>query len=68
MPVIIFIIALCFAASAFLLALSLIPSKSEVSQRLEELEGMRWDSSQGPRAQAFERMFNDCLLYTSRCV
>ena len=59
MPIIIFIIALCFAASAFLMALSLIPSKSEVSQRLEELEGMRWDSSQGPRQQAFERLFNE---------
>jgi tight adherence protein C len=59
MPPILYVIAVAFAASAFMLALSLIPSKSDVSKRLEELEGMRWDATQGPRQQAFERLFND---------
>jgi Flp pilus assembly protein TadB len=54
---IILIIAGCFALSAFMLALSLIPSKSEVSKRLEELEGMRFDGTSS-RAQAFEKVFN----------
>ena len=54
---IILIIAGCFALSAFMLALSLIPSRSEVSKRLEELEGMRFDGTSS-RAQAFEKVFN----------
>ncbi len=58
MPPIIFIIAGCFALAAFLFAHSLIPSKSDVTKRLEELEGMRWDGS-GTRAQAFEKIFNE---------
>jgi pilus assembly protein TadC len=58
-PPILIVIAVAFAASAFLMALSLIPSKSDVSKRLEELEGMRWEASQGPRQQAFERLFNE---------
>ena len=58
MPTIIFLIAGCFTASAFLLALSLIPAKSEVSKRLEELEAMRWDGT-GTRQQAFEKIFNE---------
>jgi len=57
MPIIIFVVAGCFALSAFLMALSLIPSKSEVTERLEELEGLRWDGS-GTRTQAFERIFS----------
>jgi tight adherence protein C len=54
---VIFIIAGCFTLSAFMLAISLIPSKSEVTKRLEELEGMRFDGSSS-RAQAFEKIFN----------
>jgi len=59
MPTIVFIIAGCFALSAFLFALSLTPSKSEVTKRLEELEGLRWDGTSGTRAQAFERIFSE---------
>jgi Flp pilus assembly protein TadB len=55
--IVIMIIAGCFALSAFMLAISLIPSKSDVTKRLEELEGMRFDGSSS-RAQAFERVFN----------
>src|ERR1700681_95416 len=58
MPIIIYVVAGCFALSAFLMALSLIPSKSEVTERLEELEGLRWDGT-GTRAQAFERIFSE---------
>jgi tight adherence protein C len=58
-PFIIVLIALCFGASAFLLAISLIPQKSEVTKRLEELEGVRFESGVGNRAAAFERIFND---------
>jgi Flp pilus assembly protein TadB len=57
-PTIVFVIAGFFALSAFLFALSLTPSKSDVSKRLEELEGMRWDGS-GTRSQAFERIFSE---------
>jgi tight adherence protein C len=57
MPPILLIIAGCFGLSAFMLAISLIPSKSDVTKRLEELEGMRFDGSSS-RAQAFERIFN----------
>ncbi|MGH7755797.1 MAG: type II secretion system F family protein [Vulcanimicrobiaceae bacterium] len=46
-----------FALSAGLLAISLIPTKSEVSKRLEELEGSRWESAQSKTA-IFERLFN----------
>jgi tight adherence protein C len=41
-----------------MLALSLIPSKSDVTKRLEELEAMRWDGT-GTRQQAFEKIFNE---------
>jgi len=58
MPLIVFIIAGCFALSAFMFALSLIPSKSEIAVRLEELEGMRWDEADS-RSQAFERIFSE---------
>ena len=57
MPIIIFVVAGCFALSAFLMTLSLIPSRSEVTERLEELEGLRWDGT-GTRTQAFERIFS----------
>jgi tight adherence protein C len=58
MPTIVFIIAGCFALSAFMFSLSLIPSKSEITKRLEELEGMRWEEEDS-RAQAFERIFSE---------
>jgi tight adherence protein C len=58
LPLIIIAIATGFAAAAGLLAISLIPSKSEVSKRLEELEGVRFANSQD-RAKAFERIFNE---------
>jgi len=60
MPPIIFVIAACFTLSAFMLAMSLIPAKSEVASRLEELEALRWDPSSGStRQQAFEKLFNE---------
>jgi tight adherence protein C len=58
MPIVLFIIAGCFALSAFMLAVSLIPSKSDITKRLEELEAMRWDGT-GTRQQAFEKIFNE---------
>jgi tight adherence protein C len=58
MPTIVFIIAGCFALSAFMFSLSLIPSKSEITKRLEELEGLRWDEADS-RSAAFERIFSE---------
>jgi len=58
LPLAIIAIAVGFALSAGLLAFSLVPSKSEVSQRLEELEGLKWAPGQS-RTQAFERLFNE---------
>jgi tight adherence protein C len=58
LPIAIIAIAVGFALSAGMLAFSLVPSKSEVSKRLEELEGLKWAPGQS-RAQAFERLFNE---------
>ncbi len=56
-PIIIIAIAIGFSLAAGLLFVSLTPSKSEVSKRLEQLEEMRFEP--GGRQQAFERIFND---------
>jgi tight adherence protein C len=58
LPLIIITIAIGFACASGLLIISLVPSKSEVSKRLEELEGTRWDSGLSRQA-AFDRIFND---------
>jgi tight adherence protein C len=58
LPLIIIAIAIGFACASGLLIVSLVPSKSEVSKRLEELEGTRWDSGLSRQA-AFDRIFND---------
>jgi tight adherence protein C len=58
LPIAIIAIAVGFALSAGLLAFSLVPSKNEVSKRLEEMEGLKWSPGQS-RAQAFEKLFND---------
>lgn len=55
----IIIIAAFFAVSVFLLAFSLIPQKSDVSKKLEQLEGLKWDTSPEERKNALERIFND---------
>ncbi len=57
LPIIIVAIAVGFSLAAGLLFVSLTPSKSEVSKRLEQLEQMRFEP--GGRQQAFERIFND---------
>lgn len=54
----IYAIALMFALSAFLFAVSLIPSKSEVTVRLEQMERMAFDPQTGSRAAALERLFS----------
>ena len=58
LPLIIITIAIGFACASGLLIISLVPSKIEVSKRLEELEGTRWDSGLSRQA-AFDRIFND---------
>jgi len=55
----IYLIAVMFATSAFLFAMSLIPGKSAVTQRLEEMEGLKFSPETGGRAAAFEKLFND---------
>jgi tight adherence protein C len=57
-PLIIIVIAVGFAFSAGLLIVSLVPSKSEVSKRLEDLEGMKWEGAAN-RRQAFDKIFNE---------
>jgi tight adherence protein C len=56
-PVLLVAIAAGFAIAMGLLIISLTPQKSVVTKRLEELEGLRWDSSTS-RTEAFERLFN----------
>jgi Flp pilus assembly protein TadB len=57
---VIFAIAILFSASAFMFALSLIPAKSDVTKRLEELEGLKWDQNTGgEREKALEKLFNE---------
>lgn len=58
MAIIVYIIAAMLAASAFLFAVSLVPSKSSVTIRLEQMEALRFTPESGPRAAAFERVFN----------
>jgi tight adherence protein C len=55
----IYAIAIMFATSAFLFAVSLVPSKSAVKKRLEEMEGVKFTPEPGGRAAAFERLFNE---------
>ena len=57
LPIIIIAIAAGFALAVGLFFVSLTPSKSEVSKRLEQLEQIRFEP--GQRQQAFERIFND---------
>jgi tight adherence protein C len=57
-PAILFI-AVGVTLSIALLTVSLVPGKSEISKRLEELEGLRWEGGSGGREQAFERLFNE---------
>jgi tight adherence protein C len=57
-PPIIVVIAVGFALAAGLLIVSLVPSKSEVSKRLEDLEGMKWETGAN-RRQAFDKLFNE---------
>jgi len=56
-PILIVAIATGFAVAAGLLLVSLTPSKSDVTKRLEELEGLRWEGP-GGRSEAFDRLFN----------
>jgi tight adherence protein C len=58
LPLIIVAIAAGFALAAGLLAVSAVPQKSVVSQRLEELENLKWEQGSS-RAQAFERFFSE---------
>jgi tight adherence protein C len=58
LPLIILCIAFGFAAATGLVAISLVPSKSDVTKRLEELEGLKWEPGTS-RAQAFDRLFNN---------
>lgn len=59
-PPVIWAISILFAASAFLFALSLIPTKSDVTKRLEELEGLKWEQgADSSRAKALEKLFNE---------
>jgi tight adherence protein C len=57
-PLVIVVIALGFAVASGLLIVSLVPSKSEVSKRLEDLEGMKWETGTN-RRQAFDKLFNE---------
>ena len=56
-PILIVAIAAGFALAAGLLFVSLTPNKSDVTKRLEELEGLKWDGGSN-RTEAFDRLFN----------
>jgi tight adherence protein C len=56
-PILIVIIAAGFSIAAGLLFVSLTPSKSDVTRRLEQLEGLRWDGG-ASRAEAFDKLFS----------
>jgi tight adherence protein C len=58
MPDVSILIALLGAASAFLFAISLIPSKNTLTQRLEELERRRQAASDGSQG-TLERIINE---------
>ncbi len=53
------VIAVCFSVSAFLFAISLVPTKSDVTKRLEELEGLKWEQAVGGREAALAKIFNE---------
>ncbi|HTV74817.1 MAG TPA: type II secretion system F family protein [Candidatus Acidoferrales bacterium] len=55
----IIIITVLFMASVFLFSLSLVPQRSEVSKRLEELEGLKWDPKTTSRSEVLGRVFSD---------
>jgi tight adherence protein C len=57
-PAVVMFIAAGVAVSLALFVVSLVPSKSDITKRLEELEGLSWESGSG-REQAFERLFNE---------
>jgi tight adherence protein C len=57
-PILIVVIAAGFSIAAGLLIVSLTPSKSDVTRRLEQLEGLRWDGGGSGRAEAFDRIFS----------
>jgi tight adherence protein C len=58
-PIVIIAIACGFAIATGLLIVSAVPGKSEVSKRLEDLEGLRWDGGVGSRQAAFDKIFNE---------
>jgi len=57
-PIIIIAITVGFSLAAGMLFVSLTPSKSDVSKRLEELENLKFAPGQS-RAQQFEKIFNE---------
>jgi len=56
-PIVIVAIAAGFGIAIALIALSLIPNKSEVTRRLEQLEGLKWEPK-ATRGRAFDKLFN----------
>jgi len=59
LPLIIIAIAVGFAAATGLLIFSLVPTKSEVTKRLEDLEVIKFDGGMGSRQAAFDKIFNE---------
>jgi tight adherence protein C len=57
-PLTIVAIAVGFALAAGLLAVSAVPQKSVVTERLEQLENLKWEQGTS-RSQAFERFFSE---------
>jgi pilus assembly protein TadC len=58
-PIVIIAIAAGFAFATGLLIISAVPTQGEVSKRLEDLEGLKWDGSVGSRQAAFDKIFNE---------
>ena len=54
-----FLIGIFFTISIFLVVQSLIPSKSDVSKKLEELQGLQWDASRSSHQGALDKLFSE---------
>jgi tight adherence protein C len=65
-PIVVIVIALAFAASAFFLMYSLVPKKSLVTKKLEELESFKFDSRQSTRSQAIEKLLSEGQVSSMR--
>ncbi|HEV3157555.1 MAG TPA: type II secretion system F family protein [Candidatus Baltobacteraceae bacterium] len=56
---VLYLIGIAFAISVFLIFESAVPSKSEVSKKLEELQGLKWENDFSSRQTALDHLFDE---------